>query len=113
MSSGDKGQVGTESPRPLRKRRTRMANDKRIADDEFMAAAIGDVEWLRQSLREQKGKINFDKNVSVSLQGGEKGTIPWMFTTRISSVFYICSRDLIGWLPRFLSFFILSGSFLI
>lgn len=62
MSSGDKGQVGTESPRPLRKRRTRMANDKRIADDEFMAAAIGDVEWLRQSLREQKGKINFDKN---------------------------------------------------
>lgn len=67
MSSGDKGQVGTESPRPLRKRRTRMANDKRIADDEFMAAAIGDVEWLRQSLREQKGKINFDKNVSISL----------------------------------------------
>ncbi|XP_062566080.1 ankyrin repeat domain-containing protein 53-like [Saccostrea cucullata] len=62
MSSGDKGQIGTESPRPLRKRRTRMANDKRIADDEFMAAAIGDVEWLRQSLREQKGKINFDKN---------------------------------------------------
>jgi hypothetical protein len=41
-----------------------MANDKRIADDEFMAAAIGDVEWLRQSLKEQKGKINFDKNVS-------------------------------------------------
>lgn len=69
MSSGDKGQVGTESPRPLRKRRTRMANDKRIADDEFMAAAIGDVEWLRQSLREQKGKINFDKNVSLFLQG--------------------------------------------
>lgn len=104
MSSGDKGQVGTESSRPLRKRRTRMANDKRIADDEFMAAAIGDVEWLRQSLREQKGKINFDKNVSISLQGDKKGTIPWMFTTRISSVFYICSRDLIGWLPRFLSF---------
>lgn len=72
MSSGDKGQVGTESPRPLRKRRTRMANDKRIADDEFMAAAIGDVEWLRQSLREQKGKINFDKNVSISLQGDKK-----------------------------------------
>lgn len=66
MSGGDKGQVSADSPRPLRKRRTRMANDKRIADDEFMAAAIGDVEWLRQSLKEQKGKINFDKNVSKS-----------------------------------------------
>lgn len=91
MSSGDKGQVGTESPRPLRKRRTRMANDKRIADDEFMAAAIGDVEWLRQSLREQKGKINFDKNVSLFLQGMLIGIGFFLFTTRISSVFFIWS----------------------
>lgn len=89
MSSGDKGQVGTESPRPLRKRRTRMANDKRIADDEFMAAAIGDVEWLRQSLREQKGKINFDKNVSLFLQGMLIGIGFLLFTTRISSVFLV------------------------
>lgn len=48
-----------------RKRRPRFANvnEKKIADDEFMAAAIGDVEWLKQSLREAKGMINFDKNV--------------------------------------------------
>lgn len=47
-----------------RKRRPRFANvnEKKIADDEFMAAAIGDVEWLKQSLREAKGQINFDKN---------------------------------------------------
>ncbi|KAK3094726.1 hypothetical protein FSP39_005473 [Pinctada imbricata] len=44
------------------RRRMRFPNDKRIADDEFMAAAIGDTEWLRHSLREAKGKINFDKN---------------------------------------------------
>ena len=37
-----------------------------IADDEFMAAAIGDVEWLKQSLRDAGQDINFDKNVRVS-----------------------------------------------
>lgn len=47
-----------------KKRRPRFTNvnEKKIADDEFMAAAIGDVEWLKQSLREAKGQINFDKN---------------------------------------------------
>ena len=41
-----------------------MTNEKKIADDEFMAAAIGDVEWLKQSLRENGSQINYDKNVS-------------------------------------------------
>jgi hypothetical protein len=48
----------------VRRRRTRVGNEKKIADDEFMAAAIGDVEWLRQSLRESGSQINHDKNVS-------------------------------------------------
>ena len=48
----------------LQKRKT-VTQEKKIAEDEFMAAAIGDVEWLRQSLRGQKGVINFDRNVSV------------------------------------------------
>lgn len=58
--------AGSSSARPLRRRRTRIGNEKKIQDDEFMAAAIGDVEWLRQSLRDQnleKGQINYDKNV--------------------------------------------------
>jgi len=32
-------------------------------EDEFMAAAIGDSEWLKQSLKHSK-TVNFDKNVS-------------------------------------------------
>ena len=36
----------------------------RTSEDEFMAAAIGDEEWLRQSVRHSK-QINFDKNVSI------------------------------------------------
>ena len=43
-----------------------MTQEKKIAEDEFMAAAIGDVEWLRQSLRGQKGAINYDRNVMIS-----------------------------------------------
>jgi len=46
----------------LRRRRTKAISEKRIADDEFMAAAIGDVEWLKQSLRDAGSDINFDKN---------------------------------------------------
>ena len=42
----------------------RKGLDKKIADDEFMAAAIGDSEWLKQSLRMKKGAITYDKNVS-------------------------------------------------
>ncbi|XP_033756690.1 ankyrin repeat domain-containing protein 53-like [Pecten maximus] len=59
---------GTETDRYQRKRRPRAGgNDKKIADDEFMAAAIGDVEWLKQSLRDARGQINFDKNGLTSL----------------------------------------------
>lgn len=36
---------------------------ERNSEDEFMAAAIGDEEWLRQSVKHSK-QINFDKNVS-------------------------------------------------
>lgn len=67
MADEVKTQTNTSSSaRPFRRRRTRVGNDKKIQDDEFMAAAIGDVEWLRQSLRDQnlgKGQINYDKNV--------------------------------------------------
>ena len=54
-----------DSAKSRKRRPPRFANinEKKIADDEFMAAAIGDVEWLKQSLREAKGQINFDKNV--------------------------------------------------
>ncbi|XP_071090049.1 uncharacterized protein [Haliotis cracherodii] len=51
----------------LRRRRTRIASEKKIADDEYMAAAIGDVEWLKQSLREIGGHINYDKNGLTAL----------------------------------------------
>ena len=53
-----------DSAKSRKRRPPRFANinEKKIADDEFMAAAIGDVEWLKQSLREAKGQINFDKN---------------------------------------------------
>lgn len=51
----------------LRRRRTKVTSEKKIADDEFMAAAIGDVEWLKQSLRENGAQINYDKNVSTAI----------------------------------------------
>ena len=70
MSNLEKTQTTTGSPKPFRRRRTRAGDGKKIQDDEFMAAAIGDVEWLRQSLRDQnlqKGEINFDKNVRKTI----------------------------------------------
>ncbi|KAK2167329.1 hypothetical protein LSH36_29g01014 [Paralvinella palmiformis] len=36
--------------------------EKKIGEDEFMAAAIGDVEWLKQSIRGNRGAVNYDKN---------------------------------------------------
>lgn len=51
----------------VRRRRTKLTSDKKIADDEFMAAAIGDVEWLKQSLKDAGPDINFDKNVGLLL----------------------------------------------
>ncbi|GFS07023.1 ankyrin repeat domain-containing protein 53 [Elysia marginata] len=52
----------SDSARGARRRRTKLATEKKIADDEFMAAAIGDVEWLKQSLRDAGPDVNFDKN---------------------------------------------------
>lgn len=67
MSEQKSDVTGRKSPpaaqqQPLR--RTRLASEKKIAEDEFMAAAIGDQEWLRQSLRGNRGVINYDKAVS-------------------------------------------------
>ncbi len=45
-------------------KRLRQAQDKKISEDEFMAAAIGDLDWLKQSFRLDKGLPNVDKNVS-------------------------------------------------
>ena len=53
----------TQAVSPTGKKKVKGAGDKKIAEDEFMAAAIGDVEWLKQSLRGKSG-VNFDKNVS-------------------------------------------------
>lgn len=60
---------GSNTPAPMannNRRRSKIgfSNDKKQSDDEFMAAAIGDTEWLRQSLRNNGGAINYDKNVS-------------------------------------------------
>ncbi|XP_064603954.1 ankyrin repeat, SAM and basic leucine zipper domain-containing protein 1-like [Liolophura sinensis] len=52
--SSNKGQTNL-------RRRTKIT-EKKIADDEFMAASIGDVEWLKQSLRDKKDGLSFDKN---------------------------------------------------
>ena len=46
------------------------ATEKKISEDEFMAAAIGDVDWLKHTLKPKKGmqpqtQMNFDKNVRV------------------------------------------------
>ena len=50
------------------RRRTKLTSlqNKKISDDEFMAAAIGDVEWLRQSIRSKGGALNYDQNVSIT-----------------------------------------------
>lgn len=65
MTGGSQGGSGSgrAGALPLRRRRAKVTNEKKIADDEFMAAAIGDVEWLKQSLREVGSQIVFDKNV--------------------------------------------------
>ena len=60
---------GMDRPKQvLVRRRTKLTSlqNKKIADDEFMAAAIGDVEWLRQSIRIKGGTLNYDQNVSIT-----------------------------------------------
>ncbi|ESO93076.1 hypothetical protein LOTGIDRAFT_232824 [Lottia gigantea] len=61
-SSSQTGASSAKNGQSTRRRRTRMVNEKKIADDEFMAAAIGDVEWLKQSLKDSGSISNFDKN---------------------------------------------------
>ena len=40
--------------------------EKKANDDEFMAAAIGDVEWLKHTFKGKKAtRMNYDKNVRV------------------------------------------------
>lgn len=53
-------------------------------DDEFMAAAIGDVDWLKQSVRSAKQHpVNLDKNVStIAIK-------LIMLTNAISGLFFI------------------------
>ncbi|KAI8482005.1 Ankyrin repeat domain-containing protein 53 [Branchiostoma belcheri] len=49
----------------LPRRRTRRVvavSKKKIVEDEFMAAAIGDVKWLEQSLRDGRSTTAMDKN---------------------------------------------------
>ena len=50
--------------KPKERKFIKTTPDKNIADDEFMAAAIGDVEWLRQSVRGCRSQVHFDANVS-------------------------------------------------
>ena len=57
-----------------RKSPIKNMKERKLGEDEFMAAAIGDVEWLRQSLRGNRGVINYDKNVcflNVSVAMGD------------------------------------------
>ncbi|XP_041367962.1 ankyrin repeat domain-containing protein 53-like [Gigantopelta aegis] len=64
---GPTSATGTTKNAPVqRQRRSRVSSEKKIADDELMAAAIGDVEWLKQSLRDGKHLI-FDKNGLTAL----------------------------------------------
>ncbi|KAH9503227.1 Ankyrin repeat domain-containing protein 53 [Bulinus truncatus] len=62
FNSKSLGKESATSAPPLRRRRTKLMFEKKLADDEFMAAAIGDVEWLKQSLKEATSAVNFDKN---------------------------------------------------
>ena len=51
---------------PAQRRRIRQVQEKKIGDDEFMAAAIGDLQWLKQSQKGLRGEINYDRNVSFN-----------------------------------------------
>lgn len=62
----DKNKSSRQNSSLDKKRRLIRSKDSARAEDEFMAAAIGDVEWLKQSLRLNGGEINYDKNVSRS-----------------------------------------------
>ncbi|CAH1784881.1 unnamed protein product [Owenia fusiformis] len=61
---GGRSQGHSKSPQGQGQTRRRVIKvEKKIADDEFMAAAIGDVDWLRQSVKDSRGgAVQFDKN---------------------------------------------------
>lgn len=49
----------------VRRRRTKLTSEKKLEEDELMAAAIGDAEWLKQSLKDSGSSIKYDKNVRI------------------------------------------------
>lgn len=55
MSISTRSRVGTKTSASLREKGN---------DDEFMAASIGDAEWLKQSVKPGR-PVTFDKNVST------------------------------------------------
>lgn len=56
--------IGKNKMKSGLKSRISTSVKERNSEDEFMAAAIGDEEWLRQSVRHSK-TINFDRNVRI------------------------------------------------
>jgi hypothetical protein len=65
QEKGRNSGLGAVPPNPKSRPRKMRMLDKKIATDEFMAAAIGEVEWLKQSLKDRKGDIAYDENVSI------------------------------------------------
>ncbi|XP_039251579.2 uncharacterized protein LOC120329036 [Styela clava] len=55
-------QAGGRRDGAPRRRRQLVIKERNISADEFMAASIGDVEWLDQSLRDGRNHSSFDKN---------------------------------------------------
>ena len=64
-SSGSKT---SRSNRKGSKTPIKTLKEKKLGEDEFMAAAIGDTEWLRQSLRGSRGALTYDSNVRISVK---------------------------------------------
>ena len=57
------GVAVNEDARPLSMMRTAA---QKVSEDEFMAASVGDVNWLKQSIKgKTTGSTHFDKNVCI------------------------------------------------
>ena len=59
-------QIQLQSGAPSERSSARSRQQKKVVlqDDEFMAAAIGDLEWLKHAVKKKSvGKIELDKNV--------------------------------------------------
>lgn len=63
VTGSQTGVTGSAHEQSVRRRRTKLTSEKKIAKDEFMAAAVGDVEWLKQSLKAAGPGVAYDKNV--------------------------------------------------